>query len=261
MERIDDVLRAGQSIQSEKETNQISLFGGSAAAREIPRRQSNRAEWPVNQKLAFEREALGFYISGHPLEKFKRELKRLGAITTAELKTFKGKRDADVRVGGVVTALKLKNTKKGDRYATFTLEDWLGTIESIVWPDTYREIAHLIVADDPVLVRGRPDITEERATFIIEKMESLIAIRDKSATQGLLALNEDDRLEEHLDPLLRVFHKYTGSCPVKVRLEIDGAEVSLQLKDRAQAPVCVLPSEALCDEVEQLFGRPVLSFV
>src|SRR4029079_14530201 len=135
-----------------------------------------------------------------------------------------------VRVGGVVTALKLKNTKKGDRYASFVLEDWLGTIESIVWPDTYREVAHLIVADDPVLVSGRADITDERSTFIIDKMESLIAIRDKSATQGLLALKQEDKLEEQLDPLLKVFHKHNGVCPVKVRLEIDGAEVSLQLK-------------------------------
>lgn len=259
MERMEDCLKVAQGLQRQKNTNQMSLFGEQAGTTQMPRRAYNKPEWPVNKKLAFEREALGFYISGHPLEKFAAELKRLGTITTSDLKSRK--RGAEVRVGGVVTALKLKNTKKGDRYATFTLEDWLGTVEAIVWPDVYRRIAHLIVADDPVLVSGRADVTEERCTLIVDNMDSLIALRDKTARQGLLELNAEDDFERHLDQLLKVFHKYEGGCPVKVRLEMSGADVSLVLKDRQAKPVKVVPSEGLCEEVEQLFGRPVLSFV
>jgi hypothetical protein len=92
-------------------------------------------------------------------------------------------------------------------------------------------------------------------------MESLIAMRDRSATQGILMLKEDDNLDERLDRLLNVFVRHAGPCPVKVRLELDGAEVSVLLRDREEAPVCVIPSENLCEDIEQLFGRPVLSFV
>jgi DNA polymerase-3 subunit alpha len=236
----------------------MSLFGAATTKPVVPKRFTTLPEWPVNQKLAFEREALGFYISGHPLEKFRGDLKRLGALTTSDVKAQKVK---EVRLGGVITALKLKNTKKGDRYATFALEDWLGTIDSIVWPDTYRLVQNLLVADDPVLVTGRADVTEERCALIIDKMESLIALRDRSATQGVLMLTGRDDIERDLPKVQSIFQKHLGTCPVRVRLQLDTGEVAMVLRDGSNSPVCVVPSEALCEEVEQVFGRPVLTFL
>ncbi len=256
-ERLEELLKVYGS-RKEVDPNQMNLFGAAAPKPVVARRAVTIPEWPVNQKLSFEREALGFYISGHPLEKFKWDLKRLGALSTADVKTKKAK---EVRVGGVITALKLKNTKKGDRYASFALEDWLGTIDSLVWPDTYKKIQHLIVPDEPVMVSGRADVTEERCVLVIDKMESLIQLRDRSATQGFLMLTANDDIEQRMPAVQTIFRKYTGSCPVKVRLQLDDGEVSIVLRDSANSPVCVGPSEALCEEVEQLFGRPVLTFM
>ena len=256
-ERLEDLLKAYAS-RKDVDPNQMNLFGSAPARPVVARRPVTIPEWPVNQKLTFEREALGFYISGHPLEKFKWDLKRLGALSTADVKTKKAK---EVRVGGVITALKLKNTKKGDRYASFALEDWLGTIDSLVWPDTYKKIQHLIVPDEPVMVSGRADVTDERCVLVIDKMESLIQLRDRSATQGFLMLTGKDDIEQRMPAVQSIFRKYTGSCPVKVRLQLEDGEVSIVLRDSANSPVCVGPSEALCEEVEQLFGRPVLTFM
>ena len=255
-ERLEDLLKVYAS-RKDVDPNQMSLFGSAPTKPVVARRAVTIPEWPVNQKLSFEREALGFYISGHPLEKFKWDLKRLGALSTVDVKVKKAK---EVRVGGVITALKLKNTKKGDRYASFALEDWAGTIDSLVWPDTYRKIQALIVPDEPVMVTGRADVTEERCVLVIDKMESLIQLRDRSATQGFLMLTGRDDLEQRMPAVQSIFRKYTGSCPVKVRLQLDDGEVSIVLRDSANTPVCVGPSEALCEEVEQLFGRPVLTF-
>lgn len=256
-ERLEELLKVYGS-RKDVDPNQMNLFGTATPKPIVARRAVTIPEWPVNQKLSFEREALGFYISGHPLEKFKWDLKRLGALSTADVKVKKAK---EVRVGGVITALKLKNTKKGDRYASFALEDWLGTIDSLVWPDTYRKIQHLIVPDEPVMVSGRADVTEERCVLVIDKMESLIQLRDRSATQGFLMLTANDDIEQRMPAVQTIFRKYTGSCPVKVRLQLDDGEVSIVLRDSANSPVCVGPSEALCEEVEQLFGRPVLTFM
>ena len=256
-ERLEELLKVYGS-RKDVDPNQMNLFGTATPKPVVARRAVTIPEWPVNQKLSFEREALGFYISGHPLEKFKWDLKRLGALSTADVKVKKAK---EVRVGGVITALKLKNTKKGDRYASFALEDWLGTIDSLVWPDTYRKIQHLIVPDEPVMVSGRADVTEERCVLVIDKMESLIQLRDRSATQGFLMLTANDDIEQRMPAVQTIFRKYTGSCPVKVRLQLDDGEVSIVLRDSANSPVCVGPSEALCEEVEQLFGRPVLTFM
>lgn len=259
IERVDDVMRAGQSLQRQQDTNQMSLFQNTPEARMIPRKSTNQPEWPINRKLAFEREALGFYISGHPLEKFKGALKRMGALASDELR-LRQSPIADVCMGGVVTALKLKNTRKGDRYATFGLEDWIGSIEAIVWPDVYRKVAHLLTAEEPVVVYGRLDVTDERCTLIVDRLESLIDLRDRIATQGLLKISGDDELDQKLDRLFEVVDKHSGKCPLKLLLEIDGAEVSVVLRNKKQQPVCVAPSEALCDEIEQLFGKPVLNF-
>jgi DNA polymerase-3 subunit alpha len=256
IERLDDVLKFAQAQSREQSSNQISLFDAAAISPSIARRSTNRPEWPINKKLAMEREALGFYISGHPVIKFRRVLKQMGATTTEEVR--QGARNAEVKIGGVITALRLKNTKKGDRYATFALEDWLGSIESIVWPDTYVEIAHLMILDEPVVVSGRADITDERCNLIVSKVESLISWRDRNATQGLLALAEEDYSEQKLTALFGVFGRYGGKCPVRLRLD---KEHWIALKDRSDVAVCVAPSEALCDEIEQLFGKPILSFV
>ncbi len=256
-ERIEELLRIFAS-QKNADPNQMSLFGATNSRPTVPKRSFQLPEWPVNQRLAYEREALGFYISGHPLEKFRADLKRLGAISTADVKVAKQR---EVRVGGVVTALKLKNTKKGDRYATFSLEDWLGTVDAIVWPDTYRQVSATLVADDPVLISGRADVSAERCALIVEKVESLIALRDRSATQGFLLLNAKDDIETRLPRVQSLFERHTGNCPVKVRLQLDEGEVSIVLRDSGNSPVCVVPSETLCEEVEQIFGRPVLSFV
>jgi DNA polymerase III subunit alpha len=259
-ERIEDALRFQQAVQKEKDSNQMSLFGSlESTAPSIKKSKTNRPEWPINQKLAYEREALGFYISGHPLEKFRNDLKRWNSKTTQEIK--QAGKQKDVRLAAVVTALKLRNTKKGDRYASFILEDWLGTVEALMWPDSYRAASHLLVVDEPVLVTGRLDVTEERCTLIVEKMESLISMRDRMATQGLLQIKESDNIENRIDELLRLFTLHSGPCPVKVKFDTIGAEVSIVLKDKKDVAVCVVPSEALCDQVEQIFGRPVLSFI
>lgn len=246
LEALEGLLKKAKT----KDNGQLSLFGSAPVKREVP-------EWPINQKLSFEREALGFYISGHPLEKFRAELKKLGVLSTDDIKNS----TPSVRIAGVVTQLKLKNTKKGDRYASFLLEDWLGTIEALVWPDVYRNVANILVADEPVIVTARSEITDERRNLVVDSIESLISIRDKTARYGLLNLSVDDDLESQKDKLVNILEKHRGNCPLKVRIDVDGRFLSLVLKDKRDAPISVSPSETLCEEVELVFGRPVLSFV
>jgi len=258
-EKAEDILKAGQALKKDQDTNQMGLFSDELNHTLSFPKFLDKPEWPINTKLAFEREALGSYISGHPLEKFRRDLKRMGAITTEGSRKLKNK--SEVTMAGVVTALKKKNTKKGNRYATFALEDWLGSIESIAWPEIYQKSSHVLLGDDPVLVKGKVDITEERCVLLVDEVQSLITLRDSSAKQGLIILREEDQFDSNLGQVRQVLEKYPGNCPVKVRLEIDKAEVLLMLRSTNESPMCVLPSEELCDEIEQIFGRPVLSFV
>lgn len=259
MTRMDDVIRAGQSLQRDADSSQISLFGAESSVQSIPRRSTKKPEWPVNQKLAFERQALGFYISGHPLSKYKGALRQLGATLTEDIRSL-GSR-TEVKVGGVITALRLRNTKRGDRYASFFLEDFVGSVDSLVWPDIYQQYSQLLVADEPIIATGKTDVTDERCSFIIEKLESLIDMRDRHATYAVILLTDKDQIEGKVSPLVSVLQRHAGTCPVKAQLAVNGEVLSLTLKDKNEAPICVQPSEELCEEVEQIFGKPVLSFM
>ncbi|MCB0340500.1 MAG: hypothetical protein KDD53_12890, partial [Bdellovibrionales bacterium] len=115
------------------------------------------------------------------------------------------------------------------------------------------------VADDPVLISARLEITEERQNLVISKIESLIDIRDKSATLGLMELKQNDCDPGRLETLQALLQKYPGTCPVEVRVE--AVEFPIHLRDSNHKPISVAPSEQLCEEVEQLFGNPVLSFI
>ncbi|MCB0329512.1 MAG: DNA polymerase III subunit alpha [Bdellovibrionales bacterium] len=257
-ERLDDVIRAGQLLQREQDTNQIGLFGGDEVMQSIPRKSINHPEWPTNKRLAFEREALGFYISGHPLSKYTEMLLSIGARPVGELKKLAT--GSQVRVGGVITALRLRNTKKGDRYASFLFEDPSGSIDSIAWPDTYRNIASLMVADEPLVATGRLDITDERANFIVDSMESIFDCREKSASKGVMKLSQKEPTKERLQALVGMFASYPGDCPIEMMIEFETGEIAIQLKDENENPILVQITEDLCDEAEQIFGRPVLSF-
>src|SRR6185436_6793644 len=175
MAALDDAMRAGQAHQRDQASNQIDIFGMLGGATRNSRKSAESypliSEWSSQESLAFEKEALGFYISGHPLDKYDRTIKKIVGGTIAALKEKAS--SEDVRLGGVVSALKLRNTKKGDRYGSFNLEDKTGFIEVITWPDTYKKCAELLGADDPIFVRGRLEVGEDRIQVIANEVASL----------------------------------------------------------------------------------------
>jgi DNA polymerase-3 subunit alpha len=257
MEFLDDTIKRAQKEREKSLSNQIDLFGSLAGAEEEVRPKNGKrvVEWPVTIKLAHEKDALGFYLSGHPLEKFRQEFSRLGTVTIRDVQ--KASDGANVTVAGVMTLLKLKNTKKGERYATFVLEDMLDTIEVIVWPDTYQKVQQALTAEDPVIVSARLDVSDERRTLIAAGIESAIVRRDRSATEALIFLDRPRCSTDKLEELKSVLGEHKGQCPVKLIFRNpDHSETTIALP----ASWKVAPSETLSNRVEQLFGEPVVTF-
>ena len=182
---LDDAMKTGQSHQRDESSHQIDIF----AMLGTPAKGASKpgdvypqvTEWTSQETLAFEKEALGFYITGHPLDKFDRVLNQ---ITSGTISVLKEKaQPGEIKMGGVVSALKLRNTKKGDRYANFNLEDKTGFIEVITWPDTYKRSAELLGADDPIFVKGRLEVGEERMQVIANEVV-LLAEAAKNQKNG-----------------------------------------------------------------------------
>jgi len=267
---LDEAMKTGQSYQKGRQSNQIDIFdalgggrgNGDAKGDNYPEVE----EWSTQQLLAFEKESLGFYITGHPLDKYEGDLKKLtsGAIVNIREKSANG----DVKAGGVVTALRLRNTKKGERYASFQLEDRTGFIEVIVWPDVYRRCMETLVLDDPILVQGRLEVGEERVQIIANDVTPL-AQMSRQATPSSPRIQPErvqngDRLHlylrgrevtsEELGRLHEALLKYPGSCTVFLHLFMsDKSETIIELPIHLQ----VARTPELLQTVESLFGNRV----
>src|SRR5258706_4597509 len=160
-------MESGQKRQRDKEQGQARLFGGAQEATSAPviGRIPEAPDWSEGERLAFEKESLGFFITGHPLERFRVELSHWCNITTGGLAELKEPRE--VTIGGIIGALRLIKTRKGDRMASFLLEDLEGSVESLVFPETYRKTAARLADDQLVLVKAKAEPVDEGKTRLL----------------------------------------------------------------------------------------------
>ncbi|MEX0768085.1 MAG: DNA polymerase III subunit alpha, partial [Microthrixaceae bacterium] len=235
--------------RKEHEMGVMSLFAEAEA--EAPA-FDERVAIPTNdfekkQRLAFEKEMLGMYVSDHPLLGAERALSKKTDCTLAEL--FEAEVEDGVRrtVGGVISALQRKWTKKGDLMAVFTLEDLQGAVEVMVFPRTMTEIGHLLTEDAVVLIGGRVDKRDDTPKLIATDIEIFDAMPET-----------DPPLRIHLSPtrlndstverLKELFLDFPGSS--QVILLIDETHV-LQLPDQYM----VSTQSGLIGELRALLGH------
>jgi DNA polymerase-3 subunit alpha len=219
----------------------------------------------VQQSLAFEKEALGFYITGHPLDKYERLIKKItsGAISDLKEKAIAG----DVKIGGVVSALKLKNTKKGDRYGSFNLEDKSGFVEVVAWPDVYRKCVELLNSDDPIFVKGRMEVGEERIQIFANEITPLAQEVSRTRQNGNangnggrngekvhLYVGESGLSPDELIQLRQTLLEHRGPSAVLLHLLAPGkGETVIELPDHVR----VASTPELQATVQRLFGTRV----
>jgi DNA polymerase-3 subunit alpha len=268
MGALDDAMRAGQAHQRDQESNQIDIF----AVLGVPAKGSKMAsdiyppapEWSAQESLAFEKESLGFYITGHPLDKYERTIKKITSGTIAALK--ERAQPGEVKLAGVVSALKLRNTKKGDRYGTFNLEDKTGFLEIIAWPDIYKKCAELLSADDPIFVKGRLEAGEERIQVIASEITALADATAKGSANGNglgdrgngeklhLHARESEISPQELVRLRDMLLEYPGPCTVVLHLyAASRSETVIELP--SQVRVAATPE--LAQSVEKQFGARI----
>jgi len=247
--QIEDSLKIAQREQSDAVKNQIGLFGASAAKLPPPPRREAIVEWSAKEKLKLEKETLGFYITAHPLDAYERELARVSKVTTDDLA---GAPDGSmVQLAGVVQAVKLKNNKSGKRYATFALEDRSGAVEVIAWPESYQKYESIISGDEPVMVRGKLDVDEERAQIILDELKTLDAALLASIREVRIRAPKSRLVNGGLDQLRDTISKFPGRSMTYLHLDVDGGrEAVLLLSDRFR----VTPTEAFVAAIEQVLS-------
>jgi DNA polymerase-3 subunit alpha len=175
---LDAALSEAQLRQQEREAGQESLFGETQAARPAHSALPDLPEWPEAERLAREKEVIGFFISGHPLEPFRVEVELFGTRTTATLHEWS---EHQVTIAAVLTSVKRQISKKtGKEYARIVLEDFHGTSEAIVFPEAWAKLNRVLVEDRAVLLSGgysARDRGEDRVPFVVETARALEELR------------------------------------------------------------------------------------
>jgi DNA polymerase-3 subunit alpha len=209
-------------------------------------------EYPKAQRLAFEKEMLGLYVSDHPLLGIEHMLRRL---VDGPLGDLREKQEGDTcRVGGIVTGLNRKYTRKGDLMATFVLEDLGAAVEVMVFPRVMADHGHALVDDAIVCVRGRLDLRDDQPKIVAAEISvPEISIDDGDAPiriQVRLAALSDAKVVALKDLLMR----HPGNCPVFSHLVGPDTTTVIRLGDEFR----VEPRTALYAELRELFGPDCL---
>jgi len=248
MAQAEDVLRLAQKAQEDAAKNQMGLFGGKVKVPDLPPR-APIPEWNTREKLKHEKDALGFYITAHPLDGFEREVARITKLTTNDLTSVPD--GSQVQLAGVIHAVKLKNNKSGKRYATFSIEDREGAVEGIAWPETYAKHEQLIMGDEPVIIRGKLDIDEDRAQIILDTLTPLGAalvdsVREVRITASMRRLDNGG-----LEALSKALQRNRGKSLTYLHLGLDdGREAIMLLGDSYR----VTPTDQFVTELEQMLS-------
>jgi DNA polymerase III subunit alpha len=243
---VDRAIEHGSRHQRDRQDGHVSLFGGDDESSEaIP--LPDVPAWTDTQQLAFEKEALGLYMSGHPLERFSDELKAFGAQRIGELTQSL----ADVWIAGIVGGLRPLKTKKGDRMAVFTADDIAGGVEVVVFPETFGKHGHLIVGDAMLLVRGKFEKDDESARIVATELQPISMLKERTTREVVIHLQVPTRTT--LEALAELLSRHRGDR--RVVLELDTKRNGTPaLRVRADVAQRVRPSEKLVEEVEQLCG-------
>jgi DNA polymerase-3 subunit alpha len=259
-EAVGQAIERAQSAQRDRESGQTSLFGAFEAQPAAQKQQASYPDvedWSPKQQLGFEKESLGFYITGHPLDRYKDDLRRYASATTAEL-AEKGSR-AKVSVAGIVSNYRERPLKSGTgRIAFFDLEDQFGQVEVLCFSKQFDAYAEVLKSDDPILVSGTVQMEGDEENLVpkvrLEEAIPLAKLRAEKTSRMHLNLTADAVTPEKLAQLKDLVAKSPGNCNVYLHLGIaKRSETVISLGSHYQ----VKPTDELLVAIERLFGARV----
>jgi DNA polymerase III subunit alpha len=247
---VDRILDHGGRHQKDKDQGQSRLFGGESESGERVADDAALpavASWSESEALACEKEALGLYMSGHPLQRYAEVLAVTGARRLQDLTQS----EADVAIAGVVTGLRPLKTKRGDRMAVFSLEDEAAKVEAVVFPEAFSRFGGLVVADAMLLVRGKYERDDESSRLVVAEITPLDAVRERAVRAVEIRLAGKGLARAALRDLAGVLEKYPGDRRVSVVVETPGVA---PMRVRAATARRIRPSDLFVRDVEAVCG-------
>jgi len=258
---LDQAIDDGVAIQRERDLGQTSIFGDefsgekdsvTLAAPPLP----SIPEWDQAQRLKYERELTGFYISAHPLSRYESTIEALSTATTASLSELSDGKE--VKLCGIIATVKSMLTKKGDRMAYVSLEDLQGTVEVIVFPDLYKTAGELIVPERLVRITGTIDRGDKGTKLRGAKVESLQDVQKQAVKRVHIRLSDRPESSDQLLRLREVFQRHPGETAVSLTFQM---ETELEAETAPLPNLTISASEHFVSDIEEVLGKGALSLL
>ncbi len=261
MDVMERAMEDGVTIQRERTNGQINIFtssvpdstdtGSFAAEEKLP----DMPEWDETQILRNEKESVGFYVTSHPLARYEAELKRFSVSMSEDVGSMPD--GSRVTICGIIGGKKVINTKKGDKMAYVQVEDLHGSFEVIIFPELFKKVSTLILADAPLLVSGWIDRGEKGAKIRAKDMELLSDALLKPVSRVDISLNSEGIKAPDLINLKQILCRYQGDCLVYLRIHHPDQNESVIAIDEN---LKVNPTDSFVLAIETSFGKGTVSF-
>ncbi|MEO5904540.1 MAG: DNA polymerase III subunit alpha, partial [Gemmatimonadaceae bacterium] len=255
---LDTALREASLQQEEKASGQVSMFGaptsnGNTATNGHEATLPNIAPWSESIRLAKEKEILGFYISGHPLEPFSVECELFSTHKVADLGTWS---PDPMALAVVVTAIKRQTSKRsGAEFARLTIEDFSGSTEVLVFPEKWSALSDQVKTDIPILMKGgyaRRDQDADNPSFVVESLTKLAELRANGQVMIAIDLKRSaDNTPGIMNEVRSIVESYPGTVPLEVQYS-DGNGLRATLRSRS---LTLAVSTTAMSELRSLLGE------
>jgi DNA polymerase-3 subunit alpha len=285
---IDAACEQGARTQRDKDLGQTQLFGGDEHATGAGGLSTLPAApaWTEIEQLQHEKDALGLYWSGHPVDRYADALREYGAKTTGDLNIRKAVGEDEVgavapsvtepangnghpngngshrtveeiSIGGIVAGLRPLKTRKGDRMCVITLDDAQGSVEVVVFPEAFKQYGHLAEEGQMVLVKGKLERDDESARLMASEIAPIGFVTERLASSVAITLSTPQHDRETFVQLWDVLMRHKGDR--RVAIELRDSDHHLRVKLDVNAQIRVRPSERLVSEVEKICGTGSVS--
>jgi DNA polymerase-3 subunit alpha len=284
---IESAMEHGSRTQRDKDLGQADLFGGGGSEGPVTVALPEVPAWSEIEQLNFEKESLGLYWSGHPVDRYAADLAATGAKTTADLLPKReaveaapaavaddtteeaavpgpdsGRREApagktvaeNVLIGGIVGSLRPLKTRKGDRMCVFMLDDPHGSLEVVVFPEAFKQCGHLAENGRLVVVKGRFERDDESARMLAEEISPIELVSEKLATSVAIRVSTPPHGRATFERLWDVLAQHKGDRCVAFDIELQQPGKRLRVRVDVNAQIRVRPSDRLVSDVEKICG-------
>jgi DNA polymerase-3 subunit alpha len=283
---IDAACEHGARTQRDKDLGQTQLFGGEddgpggTPSTTLP----EATPWTEIEQLQHEKDALGLYWSGHPIDRYADALREYGAKTTADLVVKRdaadieagavagangahgngqangggngagrpGKTAEDISIGGIISGVRALKTRKGDRMCVLTVDDAHGSLEVVVFPDAFQQSGHLAEEGKMVLVKGRWERDDDTTRVLASEITPIELVRERLASKVAITLSAPPHNKETFARLWDVLMQHKGDR--RVAIELRDPDRHLRVTIDVNPQIRVRPSERLVAEVEKVCG-------